>query len=81
MSLIISCLWQLEKGLTWTFLYLCTATSAVWDQVMRHNSNAAVDSGSYINKRVQFDVQSAILERPSADGVLRMLTHIRIAMP
>jgi hypothetical protein len=45
---------------------------------MRHNPNSAVYNGSYINERVRFDVQSAVLERPSADGVLRMLTHMSL---
>jgi len=34
--------------------------------------------GAYINEWVQFDVLSAVLERPSADGVLRMLTHMSL---
>lgn len=45
---------------------------------MRHNPNSAVYNGSYINERVRFDVQSAVLERPSTDGVLRMLTHMSL---
>jgi len=61
-----------------TFLCLGTATDAVRDQVMRYNPNSAVYNGSYINERVRFDVQSAVLERPSADGVLRMLTHMSL---
>jgi hypothetical protein len=40
---------------------------------MRHNPNSAVHNRSLFNERVRFDVQSAVLERPSADGVLRML--------
>lgn len=55
-----------------------TATDAVRDQVMQHNPNSAVHNRSYINERVRFDVQSAVLERPSADGVLRMLTHMSL---
>ena len=45
---------------------------------MRHNPNSALFNGSYINERVRFDVQSAVLERPSVDGVLRMLTHMSL---
>ena len=45
---------------------------------MRHNPNSAVYNGAYINERVRFDVLSAVLERPSADGVLRMLTHMSL---
>ncbi|KAH6704125.1 hypothetical protein BKA61DRAFT_739939 [Leptodontidium sp. MPI-SDFR-AT-0119] len=51
---------------------------AVRDQVMRHNPNSAVYNGAYINERVPFDVLSAVLERPSADGILRMLTHMSL---
>ncbi|KAH6661772.1 FluG domain-containing protein [Halenospora varia] len=54
------------------------ATDTVRDQVMRHNPNSAVYNGAYINERVPFDVLSAVLERPSADGILRMLTHISL---
>jgi len=59
-------------------LCLATATEAVRDQVMRHNAKSAVFNGAYINERVRLDVQSAVLERPSADGVLRMLTHMSL---
>jgi Protein of unknown function (DUF3435) len=58
--------------------FLGDATDAVRDQVMRHNPNSAVYNGAYINERVPFDVLSAVLERPSADGILRMLTHMSL---
>src|SRR5271154_6891087 len=45
---------------------------------MRHNPNSAVYNGAYINERVRFDVLSAVLERPSADGILRILTHMSL---
>lgn len=45
---------------------------------MRHNPNSAVYNGAYINERVPFDVLSAVLERPSANGILRMLTHMSL---
>ena len=57
---------------------LGSATDAVRDQVMRHLPNSAVYNGAYINERVRFDVQSAVLERPSADGILRILTHMSL---
>ena len=57
---------------------LGAATDAVRDQVMRHNPNSAVYNGAYINERVPFDVLSAVLERPSADGILCMLTHMSL---
>lgn len=43
---------------------------------MRHNPNSAIYNGAYINEKVKFDVQSAFLERPSAHGLLRALTHM-----
>jgi hypothetical protein len=45
---------------------------------MRHNPNSGVYNGSYINKRVGFNVLFAILERPSANGILQMLTYISL---
>jgi Protein of unknown function (DUF3435) len=45
---------------------------------MRHKPNAAVYSGAYISERMPFDVLSAVLERPSADSILRMLTHMSL---
>ena len=45
---------------------------------MRHNPNSAVYNGAYINKRVPFDVLFAALERPSADSILRILTHMSL---
>lgn len=38
----------------------------------------AVYKRSHINKRVRFNVLSAVLERPSTDGVLCILTHISL---
>ena len=45
---------------------------------MRHNPNSGVYNGAYINERVPFDVLSTVLERPSTDGILRMLTHMSL---
>jgi hypothetical protein len=33
---------------------------------------------AYINKRVPFNVLSAVLERPSIDGILYMLTYMSL---
>ncbi|PVH67660.1 hypothetical protein DL98DRAFT_443130, partial [Cadophora sp. DSE1049] len=52
------------------------ATDTIRDQVIRYNSNSAVYNKAYINKRVLFDVLSAVLERPSANSILRILTYI-----
>ncbi|ESZ91660.1 FluG domain-containing protein [Sclerotinia borealis F-4128] len=66
-----------NNGEVWQFdLFQENATEAVRDQVMRRKANSAVFNGAYINERIRFDVQSAVLERSSADGVLRMLTHM-----
>ncbi|KAG9230109.1 hypothetical protein BJ875DRAFT_385848, partial [Amylocarpus encephaloides] len=46
--------------------------------VIRHNPNSAVYNGAYINKRVRFDILSTILERPSIDDILRILTYISL---
>lgn len=45
---------------------------------MRHNLNSALYNRAYINERVPFDVLSAVLDRPSADGILHMLTHMSL---
>jgi hypothetical protein len=45
---------------------------------MRHNPNSVVYNRAYINKRVPFDILSAILEQPFADSILRMLTYISL---
>jgi Protein of unknown function (DUF3435) len=60
------------------FLCLGNATNTVRDQVIRHNPNSAVYNGAYINERVPFDVLSAVLERPSVDGILYMLTYMSL---
>ncbi|KAI9810031.1 MAG: hypothetical protein M1827_006729 [Pycnora praestabilis] len=54
-----------------------TATKAVRDQVMRHDSNSNIFQ-AYLNQRVKFDVQAAFLERPSADGLLRAFAHMSL---
>ncbi|KAF7912284.1 uncharacterized protein EAF01_001305 [Botrytis porri] len=53
------------------------ATEAVRDQVMRHKAMSGVYNGAYINERIRFDVQSAVFERPSADGVLHIEAEVR----
>ncbi len=64
-----------NRGLS---LYLGTTTDTVRDQVIRHNPNSAVYNRAYINKRVLFNVLSAVLERLSAAGILYMLTHMSL---
>jgi hypothetical protein len=45
---------------------------------MQYNANSTLYNRHYANEKVQFDVQSASLRRPSVDGVLRMLTHMSL---
>jgi hypothetical protein len=44
---------------------------------MRHEQNSAI-FGVYLNTRVRFDIQSAVMERPSVDGLTRAFTHMSI---
>jgi hypothetical protein len=45
---------------------------------MRHNPNSGIFNSVYLNSRVRFDIQSAVIERPSVDGLTRAFTHISI---
>jgi hypothetical protein len=45
---------------------------------MRHNPNLVVYNGAYINKRVPFNVLSTILEWPSINSILYILTYISL---
>lgn len=44
--------------------------------MMRHNPKWATFNSAYINEKVQFDIQNAVLDEPSEDGLIRLLTHI-----
>ena len=44
---------------------------------MRHDPNSGMFS-AYLKQRVRFDIQSAVMERPSVDGLTRAFTHISI---
>ena len=49
------------------------------DQVARHNPATGVFNGSYINERVQFNVQDAFLESDvSEDGLTRAFAHMSL---
>lgn len=54
------------------------ATAAVRDQIIRHNPNSGVFSGSYINEKVRFMIQDAVIDRPTDPGFLRAFTHISL---
>jgi hypothetical protein len=62
----------------WTNGYAGAATTAVRDQVMRHDPKSGIFNGAYLNEKVRFDVQSAFLERPSMDGLTRAFTHMSL---
>jgi hypothetical protein len=49
----------------------------VRNQVLRHNPNTGVFT-AYLNQRVGFDVQNAVLEDPIDDGLTRAFTHMSI---
>lgn len=54
------------------------ATTAVRDQVLRHNPQTGVFSGSYINEKVRFIVQDTVLDQPTDAGLLRAFTHMSL---
>jgi Protein of unknown function (DUF3435) len=45
---------------------------------MRHNPQTGVFCGSYINKKVRFIVQDAVLDQPTDAGFLRAFTHMSL---
>ncbi|KAI9729334.1 MAG: hypothetical protein M1818_008541 [Claussenomyces sp. TS43310] len=54
------------------------ATTAVRDQIMRHDPNTGVFCGSYNNEKVRFIVQDAVLDQPTNAGFLRAFTHMSL---
>ncbi|ELR03151.1 hypothetical protein VC83_09677 [Pseudogymnoascus destructans] len=54
------------------------ATTAVRDQILRHNPQTGVFCGSYINEKVRFIVQDAVLDQPTDSGFLRAFTHMSL---
>ncbi|KAF7955521.1 hypothetical protein EAE96_004447 [Botrytis aclada] len=53
-------------------------TTAVRDQILRYNPQTGVFSGSYINEKVRFIVQDAVLDQPTNVGFLRAFTHMSL---
>ena len=62
----------------YTYIRLGATTTAVRDQIMRHDPNSGIFNAAYLNEKVRFDVQAAFLERPSNDGLTRAFTHMSI---
>jgi hypothetical protein len=50
----------------------------VRDQVLRHNPQTGVFCGSYINEKIRFIVQDAVLDQPTDAGLLRAFTHMSL---
>lgn len=61
-----------------TYTILGAATTAVRDQVLRHNPQTGVFCGSYLNEKVRFVVQDAVLHQPTDIGLLRAFTHMSL---
>lgn len=57
---------------------LGVATTAVRDQVMRHDSGSKIFQSYYPNGQAGCDVQRAFLGRPSADGLLKAFAHMSL---
>ena len=45
---------------------------------MRHDPKWATFNKSYINEKVQFDVQNAVLDEPSEDGLIQFWSHMSL---
>ncbi len=46
--------------------------------MMRHDPNLATFNCAYINAKVKFHLQNAVLHEPHEDALLVMLTHISV---
>ncbi|KAK3692968.1 hypothetical protein B0T22DRAFT_495937 [Podospora appendiculata] len=54
------------------------ASDAVRDQMMRHDPKWATFNSAYINEKVQFHLQNAVLDEPAEDSLIGMLSHISL---
>ncbi|KAL2024965.1 hypothetical protein VTK56DRAFT_3664 [Thermocarpiscus australiensis] len=54
------------------------APDAVRDQMMRHDPKWATFNSAYINPRVKFHLQNAVLHEPHEDALIEMLTYISV---
>ncbi|CAK7223793.1 hypothetical protein SEUCBS140593_005350 [Sporothrix eucalyptigena] len=52
------------------------APDATRDQMMRHDPKWATFNSAYINERVKFHLQNAVLDEPYEDALLSMLSHM-----
>lgn len=51
-------------------MYIGKAPDTVCDQAMRYNLKWAIFNNAYINEKIQFYVQNAILNEPLEDELL-----------
>jgi len=58
--------------------FLGAATTSVRDQVMRYNPQTGVFCRFYINEKVRFIVQDAVLDQLTDAWFLRAFTHISL---
>ncbi|KAB5511398.1 hypothetical protein GE09DRAFT_690652 [Coniochaeta sp. 2T2.1] len=54
------------------------APDAVRDQMMRHDPKWATFNSAYINAKVKFHLQNAVIHEAQEDAVIEMLTHISV---
>ena len=59
-------------------LTIGAATTAVRNQILRHNPQIGVFCRLYINEKVRFIVQDAVLDQPTDSGFLRAFTHMSL---
>lgn len=57
-------------------MYAGKAPDTVRDQAMRHNPKWAIFNSAYINEKIQFHVQNAILDEPLEDELLQFWSHM-----
>ncbi|KAI0398662.1 hypothetical protein F4802DRAFT_592559 [Xylaria palmicola] len=54
------------------------ASDAVRDQMMRHDPKWATFNSAYINAKVKFHLQNAVIHEAQEDALIEMLTHISV---
>ncbi|RYO96655.1 hypothetical protein DL764_007436 [Monosporascus ibericus] len=54
------------------------APDAVRDQAMRHDPKWATFNKAYINEKLQFHVQNAVLDEPTEDGLIQFWSHMSL---
>lgn len=60
-------------------MHIGKAPDTVRDQAMRHDPKWAIFNHAYINEKIQFDVQNAILNEPLEDELIQFWSHMGMA--